>query len=110
MASPAMTPRKPRTDCWAEFLWQAERQVHDCNIEAGENLWSVCRDDEESGRFTIASTSDPANRVECFFDAERSSVVCEAATGTFRFQLGRACPPERALAMTLDLLAEADAE
>jgi hypothetical protein len=112
MASPAMVSRSPRVDDWEEFLWEAERQVRECNTEAGENLWTVRHSAKAPGRFTIASTTRAANRVECSFDAEAGALVCKPgaeASGRLQFQLA-GCTPARALGWVLDLLAEADDE
>lgn len=112
MASPAIMVRKSPADLWQEFQGEAERQVRECNSEAGEVLWSVGHSGESRHRLTIASTVRSANWVECAFDPRRGVLMCSAGSVGGRplyFRRGE-WTPGAALALVLGMLAEADGE
>jgi len=59
---------------WAALCAQITREVRDCNIVSGRDLWIVSR--PAVNRLRVTALDDPQDSVEAVYDAESHSVAC----------------------------------
>lgn len=105
-------PSVTKSTFWEQFQVLAERHIEEGNMLAGETLWKIERT-EQPEEFTIRSTVDPRNCLECSLNPRNGVLTC--APGSLRFQVpletagplqrdGAACSLEEALCLILDEL------
>ena len=115
-------PRAKHVEFWERFCSLAGAQVRECNLLAGEQLWSLTSANEPARRFTVASREVPGDRVVCSFDPDRGILTCKPGPATrhgkrrFFVTAGRTCREngasltlEEALCQILDSLVMAEA-
>ena len=107
------------TEFWKRFHQMTEQRVVEGNVLAGERLWEIPSTPCGPFSFTIRSTIDPSDFVECSLDAEASVVTCRPEpvikAGPLAFRLTGAagqplqhdteeCTVEQAIGLMLDRL------
>lgn len=86
------------TEFWKRFHRMTEQRVVEGNVLAGERLWEIGSTPCVPLSFTIRSTIDPSDFLECSLDAEAGVVTCRPGpsikAGTLAFRLtGAAVQP-----------------
>jgi len=107
------------TEFWERFHRMTEQRVVEGNVVAGERLWEIERTPCVPLSFTIRSTIDPSDFVECSLNVEASVVTCRPGPvikgGPLAFRLTGAalqalqhhteeCTVEQAIGLILDRL------
>ena len=76
-ANAAMAPSLAKeTGLWDRFQCVAEQRIKEGNLLAGERLWEIGRSPGMPHTFTIRSTIDPADFLECSLDGEAGVLTC----------------------------------
>jgi hypothetical protein len=117
-AAIALSPAKD-TEFWKLFHRLTEQRVVEGNVLAGERLWEIGSIPCVPLSFTIRSTIDPYDFLECSWDAKAGVVTCRPGpaikAGLIVFRLTRAvvpslqhdteeCTVEQAIGLMLDRL------
>ena len=119
-ANAAMVPSLAKEmGFWDKFQCLAEQRVREGNLLAGERLWEIGRSPGMPHMFTIRSTMDPADFLECSLDGEAGVLTCNPGSAIkadpMRFRVcggtagalwreGRDCTLDQAISLILDEL------
>jgi hypothetical protein len=104
---------------WERFRFLAACRVQEGNLVAGERLWEIVDSSGGAPLFTIQSTTDANDSLECSLDPQTGVLNCRPGpsikTSALRFELpggtggqlrrdGADCTLDQAIALLLDQL------